>query len=491
MLGRSFNTAAAFAEDLAKKGILLQPSMSSVLSELVGLSTPIENDRPVPAPIDYDDNLNFYSDMLEFHSAGDFGVIWGASFDSSVEKLTGCIKAHISYIHNTVVPRTIEFAKDSQAFMEMLGGSNAASELEICRTSIPDIVQEAGFLSLLETFKYKKTVNPNTSTLNFDMGIPDDFLTVASTSNTALDNLVASWYVTNQFKYLDSVWYSFFASSNVNRNYKGSFVSQDDMNSPDMYVRLNVSLAYFLIANYYTNHLPDMITNESTASVKNRLFEHMFYAGTVLINTLGRISNNNKSDILVTYVDTFHKKITVSSEVYDRWLTAGGNADIIMGILVGSKRFYSVSEIDKNAIVLQDTWKKYVQVYLESLEYTKAASLRKFYYDLFCRYMTADYQEDLEQSFLLRNPSCHDNIKKEVEKYLHGLRKETLCDVQTMAKKLIAGYKYHFTYAEKFVNDMQEIGTLSENTSPEEAAFIATINYIVDYLQGQIQIVRI
>ena len=505
MLGRSYSTAVPFAQDLSDKGIILNTTPSSVLGELCSLSNPLDiyfngsntdDGKKVPETSPPDIEVETFGRMMAICTRGPYendvtGSLWGVSFDNSVSKLASLLRNQISYIRNIVVPRVIEFSKEADLFLQEIGTATAASELEICKVTIPDILQDQAFLTLLEPYKHKKPTTPRNYSLSLNVPAkPEDFLTVASTSNARTDALVEEWYKTADMKYLDLVWHAFFADEKIMKSYVGLHISQDDVVSPNLGVRMNVALAYFLIANYYNNHLPDMVTKEDAASLKRRISEHLFFAGSSLCDVLYRIEQNNRLNIMVYHIDKFHKKITVSSEVYDRWLASGGSAETVLGILVGNSRFYSVPEIDLHSKELKQTWNNYTAIYSNINEHKKAHTLRTFYLSLLSKYMKGDYQDAIEKAYVQSYQYVYSKVMKEAESFLETLTKECLCNTMSVSKTLIAGKKYQFTYALKFINDMEDIGN-DEKIIPEEAAMIATINYIVDYLHGQIRAVKV
>lgn len=491
MLGRSYETALPFAEDLVRKGVVLSTAPSSPLGELCRWSVPLEpqDEVRVPSGGDTKDQISGFGYQLDYHSTGDAGAQWGAAYDNSVEGIGGVLQQNINYIKNTIIPRTSEFAKDADQFIRDLTSSDPSKELCIERGMLPELVQESFFLELLEQFKGRNPVKPHNYSLLFPFSsAPEDFLTVASLSNGRLDSMVAEWAKNCDTNWLQSAWYSFFAGDNVNREvFKGPYLSEDDMRSPNPYVRVNTSLAYYLLAQYYVTHLPDIVTQESRVSIERRLRDHLEYAAITLVRALNNIVESNESNLLVANIDEYHKKITVSAEIYDRYLAAGGSTEIILGILVGGRQFYTVSDIEANREILQKAWDHYQVVHLEGIEYVKAHELRKFYFALFCQYYTADYREAIEDSYLLSRPGYQEAQKAAVQKLLESMRKEELCNVQKIAKELIAGHKYGFTYAKPFMCDMEEIGLNVDGVVPEEAAFMATINYIADWILGQIQ----
>lgn len=491
MLGRSYKTALPFAEDLVRRGVLLLAAPSTVLGELCALSAPIEGEIKV-ASGQNNDELEQYGDQLEYHSSAEFGQFWNASFDNSVDNLAKIVSTHVSYIKNVVRERVVEFTKETQAFIESLGRSDAAANLTIERGSMPELVQDQAFLGMLETYRGRNVVPPSKYSLEFAISnAPDDFTKIASTSNGRLDSMIASWVASSDFNYLQSTWHTFFVSGEANKTFKGPYLSQDDMKSPNLFVRLNTSLAYYLLANYYVNHLPDIVTSEPTSSLERRIREHLEYAATTLIKTLDMLLDNNNASIMISYVDQFHKKITVSADVYDRWLATGGEVETILGMLVSGKFYPSVREIDEKANQLKQEWANYVRVHVETIEYQKSRLLRDFYIQLLMKFQKPDYQEDVECSFLSSNAGFTGTTVKKAEAWLKEQTKEQLLDSYRVAKELIAGGKYGFTYAKKFLNDMEEIGAISDNVIPEEAAFVATVNYIADFILGQIQVKNI
>lgn len=491
MLARSYAASVPFAEDLVGQGVRIYPRSATPLNNLVNLSAPIDfagfvSEIEVPGSkkaLDEHSNTEF---LLGHNSTGETGKLWGIPFDNYVDELVSLLNTQISYIRNTVVPRTLEFSNEAQAFIELLGRSNASKDLEIFRASLSELSTDQSFLSLMETYKFRSIVKPSSMSMSLPFQeAPVDFLTVASLSNNRLDGLTASWLRSLPFNYLERAWYSFFSDQSI-KGYNSGYFYSDELGSPDLYHRLNVAMAYFLIANYYSSHAPDVVVNETSASINRRLYEHLLYAGTVVINTLEMIQAGLASGLLVTFVDITHKKITVSSEVYDKWLASGGSSETILGILVGEKRYYTVEEIDKNSEALKAVWNKYVRYTLDSVEMNKAKTLRTFYRGLASKYMGSAFQDEVERGYLVTFPQFLDQVDKKAEAYLYALTAPELSNVQVVARELIAGIKYSYTYANKFICDMEEIGHLTENIDPSEAALMATVNYIVDHILGQI-----
>lgn len=495
MLARSFKTALPFAEDLAAKNIKLAPNPSTILSELMILSTPLEFERPVEVPAlsgdSYNQAIDSYGHALQFHTEGEAGAAWAGSFDSLVESLSRSLNVQISYIRNTVQPRLNEFVSDAQAYMQDLGKHNPASELEIRRNCLPELVTDPAFLTILEPHKLKAIARPGEFTLGLNVKAPpEDFLELTTLSNKRLDGLVKAWASSCDFNYLESAWYSFFAGQDLTRAFRGPYISQDEMSSPDLHIRLNTALAYFLFANYYMNHKPDVVTSESTTSLDRRIFDHQRYAGSVLCDTLQQIQQAHAANNMVMFIDTFHKKISVHGEIYDRWLQAGGSSEIILGLLVSNKRMYNVEQIDKAADELKRAWANYSRVNVEGVEWRKADTLRTFYKELMRKYLSNDYTEELEESFVLQNPHHYEYAMRDAEAYIKNLSKSDLMQPYPIARRLIAGLKYSFTNAEQFMIDMAQATDGVDKPDAEEAAAVATINYIVDYVQGQIAVIR-
>lgn len=503
MLTRSFNTVLPLAEELSEKYLAIIPNTATILSELVSASMPIEQETGNNGVVLHNSNLSKKEDYYKTFSSHlsvitennenpVSGYLWGNIYDQYVDKISNIINGHISYIHNTVVPHVIEFTKEAQELVESYGNDNPASQLEIVRAKLPEVISDSSFLMILEPYKLKTIVTPSNSSLNLNFkSVPEDFLSVASVSNSRLDAMIADWMKNTDSNYLETAWYSFFASGDLVRQYKGTVYNQNDLNTINAYKSLNITLAYFLLSNYYYNHLPDVNTTSSTSSIKKQIYEHLEYSGSLLTKIVSRIVSNEKNNVLVFNIDNYKKQIIVSDEVYSRWLETGGEADIILGLLVGTRQHYSVNEINKYSKELKQDWNNYVNVFLEDLEYKKAKSLRLCFLELFTKYLREDYQDDLEKSFIKQTGHQKELLQRQAEEYLNKLKKEDLINTHVIAKHLIAGIKYHFTCSESFINDMENVASQNNEVTPEEAAFIATINYIVDYLRGQLAVKNI
>lgn len=490
MLKRSLTTARPYAEELKNKGFVLSATSASSLGELVNASVPVEFEIVTPKNVSDDDE--HYEFMTALNTCGDGGGRWCSSFDHTVESISRALNNHVTYIRNVVVPRVLEFAKDAQQHVQDLGRGDATADLTITRVNLPELVTDPAFLDVLARFKGRSVVPPNKWTLElpFTM-VPSDFSAIPLLSNTRLNTLVQDCFGGLTIPYLKAVWYSFFCSGDMSRDFKGPFISRDNLTSHNLAERLHTTLAYFLLANYYTTNPPDISSKESTAAVERRIFDHLQYAGSLLSETLERLHLNQQANIVVLNVDVQNKVITVLGSVYDRWLETGGKPEVMLGMLVGARRHFSVPDVDKNQALLLSDWMQYSRVHLDTIEYRKGEALRRYYLAHLSRYLTEEYSDVEEKAYRASQPQSVATLLKEVEEYLSRMKKDELVDVQKMARELVAGRKYGFTRAKVFIDRMDEIGTNVENADANEAALLAVVDYVVDYLLGQITIRKI
>jgi hypothetical protein len=399
------------------------------------------------------------------------------------------VRSHVSYFRNTVIPRVAEFAKEAELVIQEVGTSNPMSELEIYRGVAPDVVQDPAFLSMVESFRLSDPVKPASYSLSLPFTeAPKDMLEVITTSNSRVDGLVQTWLATCPQGFLSGIWYTFFAdrASAQSMNWSGPSFSHDDLLSGSPYSRLNVALGYYLMANYYYNNAPNVVIQGNAESLRRRIFEHLSFAAAALCRVIRQLDIDSRSGILVSNIDPIGKRITVNAELYDKWIQGGGSSDIILGVLVGDKRYYSTADIDKNADTLKRIWNNYSTIYAEGVEYRKADVLRAAYLRMFFNYLGEDFRDEVESSYLGQCGNFHVNIMKDAEKLLYLTRKEELDNAYVVAKELIAGLKYRFTYALPFINRMDEIGRENNKVAPEEASFMAVVDYVVDHIHGQI-----
>jgi hypothetical protein len=156
--------------------------------------------------------------------------------------------------------------------------------------------------------------------------------------------------------------------------------------------------------------------------------------------------------------------------------------------LLSGKRLFNKIAIDEEVNELKQRWHTYV------LFHNAAENNRSF--DMFKDILRVQFEAGLggimegEKSFIDKTPHYFDIIRSKFENELKALKADSMQCLDTAALKLICRSRFYYTQAEAILMDIQQAAAVNPEIDVREAALLATINYVTDYVADQLTLTK-
>ena len=474
----TLNSASTLASQLADKGLTAVAKTNTVLNELVALSS-----LPFEIPLDSEEAIQEAFLTLEQTTRGTLEVPnqHGLQLDGIVKDLSKLVTSHISYAKNTVKPLVVDLAKEIETYLTTYKPKSASELFEVKVLDLPEIVTDESFLGTLTPYKEKVILKPD---LRFKLAAKthEELLGLVTYGYERTDKLVLDWVSKQAPEFLERVFNSFFTIEQVK-----DVLSYEDIERLNVFEKLDHALAILLMSNKLFDTVDESAQNVDLQVYKNTAAQYRDYAGALVVVCLNQIASFNKTERLVMEMQPGKYLAKVNGMIYRPWLQAGGSPEVIMGLIIVGDTGSSKSFVDSKRDGLLERWNSFCTFYNadqsnKTLDYFKQFLLSQFSIQL------KDVSE-LEQNYIEKNPNYYATVNKVAEEYVNCLKTDDMKDVFGIALFLVAQARFFYTSAYNILNDINEAAKVNPNVDVREAALLAVINYIADYLANQIAIV--
>lgn len=480
----TFGLAVASAVDLTAKGKVVAPQSNTVLQELVRLSVPstdyvIENDADLLA----------YGSLIEGSTQGtpDFPSEHDKYSDGLVHDLSKLVTKHINYARNVVKPVMMDFAQKLQGFKEELDLKSKEVGLgryEIIEKSVPELLRDESFLDTLSRYDNGRVIQPDGSLrLKCMVRSEEELLQLLSTGSARFDGMIASFVTDLPAKTVERVWLSYFTNQPLLQD------QYININAGNVYQRLEIALLVYLFANKIYDDVQEQEESMLLPVYRETVNQLRDYAGSVIIFSLKKAVLNSQGKVII--VDSNERQIFVNGDLYVTWVQNGGKPEVILGSVISSSQYGTAPALTETALnekadSFARTYESY-RTFLTVSENNKKIDHLKNFVKLEVLQGLGDLDE-LEKSYVEKNPAYFDNVKKELDQIVTNFSLKDFDDVHFIARVVIAKIRFYYTSAFEIFESMNEAAIANPEVDPREAALLAAINYLSDYLADQMSV---
>jgi hypothetical protein len=476
----TFNSAITLATKLSESNVAAIPAPNTVLSELTRLSVTPNNIETTEANLDASvPNSEYYGDLIEYYTTGTLEDPSEHTLEMSgfATDLAKYVTAHISFAKNVVKPKISEFSNELIAYIERSGNVEPSSIFEIKSVVIPAILKDSFFLESISKYRDTKFSYPNN---NFKLPTMthDELVDLISTGDKKTDKLVTEWLDAQDADFLTAIWASVFTTQDYS-TIQGIAITD----TSNEFEEANRTLAIYLIARKLVDFVIE--GTEHTLIAYRRLANeyHDYYAAS-LAATLKRISLLNTTKQLVLSINTPNKSAVVNGELFPEWLASGGNTEVILGLIVSGEKLYNVTLIDSKRDAFKAQWNSYYT-------YAKTANSNKLFYDFknnvkYVSSLLVEKSVKDGEEYFKDNAASIPTIYKLIDAEVDKLTIQDMSNIEAVSRTIVAKCIYSHTSAYNILTDMVNAATVNPDIDPREAALLAAINYISDYLVDQI-----
>lgn len=492
MLNRSLKLAFPYADLFAEKHKSLYPHSNTILQDLVSASSPVlGDDLPSFVNKEADNSLGHTAEELYINAVdtvvnGDtvdgIPTDWANRLDGYVADISKLVSQHLSYARNVVQPAVKEMADEIIRLKELYSNKSPSSGFDIQVLSIADVLRDDSFLDMIKNYRGHNPIRPKNTVVTIKGMTPEELKSFISTGMKRVDESISEWLLTEDSDLLSRIWTGFFS----NEGATARPLSFDLIEAANPITRANYALAYYLVANAFMNKPEEGLegTRHSLSEAKALISDHVNYAGTLLAQTLNQVAAHERTGVLVVAANKRHKTIAVNRKLYEEWLNDPEDNDVLLGMLVSNDSHYTIAKLNENAKRYRTEWHNYITVFQAHERNRVKNDLSSGILDSFVRSLSN--KDEVEAEYAQQHSDLNDRLYKEAQKVIEDLCDKLIDDPYETALCLVAGVRFHFTPAEQILRDIQKAYDINPEVEVREAALLATINYVSDYLAFQI-----
>ena len=468
---RTLKSTVGPAEEFIEKGLVLSPVPDTVLNELF-----ISSYSDITAN---EESIDSVLSTMQTNSEGtmDEPTIHDKVMDDTVRDLTKIVLSHVSEARNTIKPKVMEFREALTRYVEDNSIADPYAEFNIIEKSIPEFLTDATVVTEIDKYEGKPPVLPTLKVSLNDKDV-DEIVKAASTGSDRLNKLLVATLADLGDDNLLAIYRSFFTSVPLD-----NVMTYDEISKLDLYEKLRVYTVIYMLSKKFIANV-----EEGTGLTLNVYLKAMAdirdHAGSNLYVVLKQVAMLIRTKQLIVRNSSARKTAIVSGEVYKEWLEDGGTPEIILGVIVGNSNDTSTVAIDKMRNHYESMWNSYVTF----SRVDNANKSFRYFKEFLSRQLLSSLDEttDLEKSYLEDNPNYRDNVTSLMTEYIDGLKINDMNDLNAVSLEVVAKIRFYFTSAYSILSDIEQAFVVNKNVDVREAALLAVINYVTDYISDQI-----
>ena len=389
--------------------------------------------------------------------------------DAIVDRVANAVSRHLHVTRTQVVPAIEELVDRVRPLVEQLQRSNY-SDLEVRVLKVPAPLMEP---SIIESVQRSREAIPSDFTMGGKLPIVgfEDILTQMKTGAPSADEALVQYCLELGEDKVVAIYNDWFTQAG-----KSPVVSVVwDSDQATAYAIIG-----FAVARKLWNNPPEE-TDMSAGAYSQYMVDVRNNSALQLVRELTKIDRDTVNDVLVRQYGGDH--VVVNDAVYRKWLNAGGSNEMLFGSILSTKPVY------RGAQILEDG-KDYIKSWNHFLLMNKTTEANK-------RFAGAKSIMRLEFAEILGHLSqdeCplqdREVIRSAFEKALDVTKEAEVQDLHSWACRLLCQSRFAHTDAFKILQGIAKVKALNPDVEVREAAAVATIEYIAEWLTMQVTVVQ-
>lgn len=469
------------AKDLCEKGYKLTTKPDTPLSILCGSSTPfidgiVPNQTEVPE-ISTEDLTDVV--VTEFSEATD-NITHNSELNNLAETIRKAVEVHLSFVHSTVLANVKEYSEYMLKEKEGFAG-DPTTDFDIKQLEVPALLSNPMFIDELDKTAGLSYLEPN-GTCKYDTKGPEELQTLIATGSANVDADIQKWLLTsNGTKALVNNWINYFSEIISGENTPSVITS---IESPKC--GIDNALAIYLLARG-VKHTKPQGSGMTDAMLEKLMLEYMEVTSIRLLSIMKLVDNQLKQGIVVNNYDYVNKTIVVNKVPYKDWLNSGGKNEVLLGALLGHMRLTTKHQLIEGSERALKEWYSYY-----------SAATTKYKNDLMNHFLEAlngkffsmlNTRDEIEAEWF-KNPEHVDTVAKKFKDELDSVSFSDMECIEFTCLRLMAKSRYYYTPAFTILDTIKTITEEYPEMDVKDAAMVATINYVTDYVADQIVLIK-
>lgn len=487
----SFTTAIPSAAALGITGQIAVAKPGTLIGELVRLSVPIEmkdfNGKDVQttndskAPVADWHSVASFGDQVNYVTKGtiDNPSLHSLEQDGYVADLAKVVTQHVAHAKNNVRPLVSSFALELQNYLTTTKPKDAATLFNIRTLRMSTLLKDESFLDTLVAFKDSVILTPEVS-LNLGSKTKEELAELVLVGHDRTNKLIVEWLSHKSDEFLPQVWGSFFSVKSEGST--AALLYYEDLNRMNAFDKADCALAMVLISRKITDQVQE--STMALAGYKNICAQYVKYASSLLVDALAKLNTAIRTKQLVIEKSPTTFDIAVNGELYPQWLEEGGTPEVLMGLLISNGSASSQALINESRDAYLRQWNSY-SAFFKTKEVNASFSYAKSFIEtLFAQSLQT--VDEIEAEFILKTPNFAEIVVTSARNVLLNMKASDLEDPYAVALLFVAKVRFYYTSAYQILSDIEAVSRINPNVDVREAALLAVINYVSDFVADQI-----
>lgn len=477
-----FDLTNTFADLLHENNCVAVTQTNGILCDLVQLITPevgLPSDKQFANMVD-SEQLDFIGCAVQSLLSDDVGIA-GGLFQHEIHSLTDdigeIVAAHIKSARTTVKPLVMSLAQKYQEYLDNVKPKAASSEFCIVN------VKPAAMLGdelLIEEINYieNRTIPVPVGSTALEMVDFEQLVEMLSGTNSVASQSVREWVFSKPQGWLESLWLQYFVQvGSAERLPLAQLIPAE---------AADAALALYLWSKWLIANPSFVKANMTTTALQREMAGHMDYAASILYSSIRKIAQANSARSLALKFNSVERTLYVNGDMYPQWLEAGNSPEILLGMMCSGNIVENVDLINERASSYLSVWQQYCTIYTSKETNNRHLYSRRAIISFFNENLN-EYTEE-EKTVRQRESYFAQTRLQQAQKYLEGLTSAELENVMAVSLYLVAKIRFNYTSAYEILSDMEAAHRANPEIDPREAALMATLNYLGDFLAQNIAI---
>lgn len=385
------------------------------------------------------------------------------------------VQSMIQHARTVVAPAVIDLVNKVET---ELGNTtkSALKDMEVVSVHYPEILYDNSFKK--DVFRFEEMAYDDPI---LGMKCPtiatSEIRDLMKVGSAGADKSVEEWLAQKGENFLINLWENVFQISQNPLSSTGPSGLRSWLD--DRENGLDNALAIYLIARRLSDQGPLDNTDMPGDRFASMIVDFRDQAGLALCREITRLEAAEKAGQLVLRAKD--KKVWVDSKVYDKWLSEGGEVEILYGNILLDNQHSTTEALTANAATLKDAWYRHERI-------TKVADDNRRYTRT-TTYLRAMFQRAVSE--MGEEEKAKVNPVDVMERFQNELSQATDKDLDclySLCLRLVCRSRFYYSDAEALLSAADVIMKNNPGCNEREAMALATIQYTARWVALQMQV---
>lgn len=398
--------------------------------------------------------------------------------------LSQSVAQYLTFAKNTVRPLIKDYVDQASAALAAYPEQSCFAPT-IIKLDLPDVAMMPAIEH--EIAKFKDVVYaPIAWALRLPSKTADEALALMQTGSAAVDGALTAWAQVVGVDTFSMVYNTVFAATaeGISPAYSPEQLFADKEKG-----KIALTAAFLMARNLLDNVPSD--TPYTLADYRMAVGEMVEQLGQRLSKAFeDRQLHLTQESLIISWngKDT----VCVFAPVFDKWVEEGGITAVLYGNLLLDRPNLNLAGMLEDQEKCMRAWEqhnRFLTVTLQNKKHEAAIDTLKFVAeDLLAKNLQTIFSEEVvEEVVTLTNTQVADCLEQ-AKLYIGMLDAESIKDLWAVGLEVVAGIFFSYSAAATILRAMQTVAKDNPGIDPNEAALLATIDYVCNYVVDQVEL---